>query len=199
MNIEWENPKKLQSKTYTCGHCGKLLACERGYEGLQAFPGGPGQPTFLYICHACKQPTYFGFDDIGRPVQVPGSPFGQEVKQLPAEVKDLYAEARNCMRGNACTAAVLCCRKLLMHVGVQQDAEEDRSFAYYVDYLDQEHLTPRGSKDWVSYIKDKGNEANHEINMVSRKDAEQVIEFVEMMLRLIYEFPGRMKGTAGGP
>jgi hypothetical protein len=51
---------------------------------------------------------------------------------------------------------------------------------------------PAGAKDWVDHIRQRGNEANHEIAMMSAADAQELLVFVEMLLRLVYEFPNRL-------
>ena len=35
----------------------------------------------------------------------------------------------------------------------------------------------------------KGNEATHEIAIMNQPDAKELLSFVEMLLRFIYEFP----------
>jgi len=45
----------------------------------------------------------------------------------------------------------------------------------------------------VDHIREKGNEATHEILLMSREDAEDLIEFTEMLLRVVYEFPAKVK------
>lgn len=49
---------------------------------------------------------------------------------------------------------------------------------------------PKGSEKWVAYIKDKGNEANHEIVLSDQETAKKLLKFTGMLLRLVYEFPG---------
>jgi hypothetical protein len=44
----------------------------------------------------------------------------------------------------------------------------------------------------VDHIRKKGNEANHEIAIMSRTDAEELISFIEMLLKFMYEFPARI-------
>jgi len=46
--------------------------------------------------------------------------------------------------------------------------------------------------NWVDHIRKKGNEANHEIIIVEKDDATELLSFVEMLLKVIYEFPARM-------
>ena len=81
------------------------------------------------------------------------------------------------------------CRKLLMHIAVEEGADEDKSFKYYVDWLEESHYIPPNGKDVVEYIREKGNEANHEIVPMEKEDAEALIGFLELFMRFIYEVP----------
>jgi hypothetical protein len=137
-----------------------------------------------------------------RGYQHPTAAFGKPVSHLPSqEVEALYDEARNCMRVGAYTAAVMCCKKLLMNMavtegtkeGVTKGAKEGKSFVQYLDYLKHQGFIPAKGKEWVEYVRLKGNEANHEISVMERKDAEQFITFVETLLRANYEFPATLQ------
>jgi hypothetical protein len=180
----------LQRRAYTCGYCDRFVGSDRGYVATK---GGSSSGNDLAgqtcICPYCQSPTYFseGGD------QTPGSAFGGHVDHVASQgVENLYEEARNCMKVSAYTAAVMCCRKLLMNVAVSEGAEEGKSFAYYVRYLaDEGHIPPK-AEAWVDHIRDKGNEANHEIQIMSREDAERLVRFSEMLLRIMYEYPAEV-------
>ena len=75
----------------------------------------------------------------------------------------MYNEARDSLTVNAFTGAVMLCRKILMNVAVAKAAPKGQQFAFYGDWLLQEGYAPKGSEGWVKYIKDRGNEANHEM------------------------------------
>ncbi len=45
---------------------------------------------------------------------------------------------------------------------------------------------------WVDHIRERGNEANHEITIMSADDAQSLIQFTEMLLKLVFEFPKKM-------
>jgi len=109
------------------------------------------------------------------------------------DVAALYEEARNAFAANSYTAAVLACRKLLMHIAVAKGAKPDGSFVSYVQYLSDHHYVPPDARAWVDHIRNKGNEANHEIVMMSRADAEELISFVAMLLKIIFEFPAAVQ------
>lgn len=143
----------------------------------------------IYVCHHCTCPTFFDPDG----EQTPGTCYASTINDIDdAKVRDLYNEARRATGANCSTAAVLCCRKLLMHVAVAKGAEENKSFRYYVDYLGDKYV-PQPTVEWVNHIRDKGNEANHEIVLMKSEDAKDLLAFVEMLLKLIYEFPATMR------
>jgi hypothetical protein len=84
------------------------------------------EAAYIYICHFCHKPTFFERD--GK--QTPGPAFGGHVEHVPSkEVEALYDESRNCMKVNAYTAAVMCCRKLLINVAVSEGAKEGLKFS----------------------------------------------------------------------
>jgi len=96
------------------------------------------------------------------------------------------------MACGAFTAAAMIARKILMNVALSLGSGVRDSFKSYVDWLAENgHVTPR-SKGWVDHIRDKGNEANHEIPQVTKKDAENVIVFLEMLLKTNFEYPDRV-------
>lgn len=184
----WTEIKLLPSKSYVCGYCGNPLASEKGWSALEHALGKHN--WFIYVCHYCDRPTFF--DNAGH--QTPGAIFGNPVKDIPDQlVSELYDEARRATSVNSYTAAVLSCRKLLMHVAVSKGAKHGEDFLYYVQYLADHHFIPPDAKGWVDQIRTKGNEANHQIKIMTKEDAEELISFVEMLLKVIYEFPARVK------
>lgn len=182
LETEWQNTVGINSTSYICGYCRNPIASNIGYA-----TGHRGQRIIL--CHKCNRPTYISGDK-----QYPGVPFGSDVSDaVDEDIKNLYDEARFATSVNSYTLTVLACRKLLMHIAVSQGAKEGLSFAQYVDYLDENHFTPPNSKDWVDHIRKKGNEANHEIVMMKKNDAEELLEFIHMILTFLYEYPARIK------
>jgi hypothetical protein len=90
------------------------------------------------------------------------------------------------------TAAVLACRKLLMNVAVSQGAAAGDRFIAYVDHLASAGFVPPNARGWLDHIRRKSNEANHEISLMTKADAEDLVTFAEMLLKLIFEFPNRV-------
>ncbi len=186
LKLNWDNISTKASRSYTCAFCGSPLASALGYNASCS----ASQPAYIYICHFCCRPTYF--DPAGD--QIPGVAFGNDVMDIDDKsVRELYAEARRSTGANCYTAAVLCCRKLLMNISVSKGAKEGKSFSSYVDFLGENNYIPPGAKIWVDHIREKGNEANHEINVVKKEDAQELLSFCEMLLKIIYEFPAKVK------
>jgi hypothetical protein len=160
--MEWNNAGKIESMAFTCGFCGNVVASDRGYVAHDDYH--PPQNR-IHVCPHCTKPTYFNLD-----TQVPGVAPGAEVGNVPKDVSMLYREARNCVAASSYTASVLVCRKLLMSIAVAQGANPGDTFVRYVEYLASSGFVPPNGKGWVDHIRKKGNEANHEIALMTRSD-----------------------------
>lgn len=79
-----------------------------------------------------------------------------------------------------------------MHIAVAKGAKAGESFISYVEFLSSENYIPRDAKSWVDEIRETGNEANHEIVIMTKKQAEDLLSFVAMILKLVYEFPSKV-------
>jgi hypothetical protein len=177
--MKWNNPATIQPLRFVCGFCSSIVASDKGFFS--------DSHTQIYICPNCSKPSYFWNN-----CQIPGAIPGNEVEHLPDEINMLYREARRCVSVNSYTAAVLACRKLLMHIAVAQGAKAGDSFLNYVEYLADKGYVPPNGRVWVDHIRNKGNEANHEIMLMAQSDAEELISFLEMLLKFIYEFPNKI-------
>lgn len=180
----WVNITELAPKQFRCGYCGESISSDRGYQTQNINP-----PALIYACHHCGRPTLFDRDDS----QNPGPLYGGDVADITdVSVEQLYNEARRCTAVYAYTASVLASRKLLMHIAVAKGAKPGESFISYVEFLSDNHYVPPGAKLWVDHIRKKGNEANHEIVIMKEEDAKDLLSFLEMLLKMIYEFPANI-------
>ncbi|MFA7290422.1 MAG: DUF4145 domain-containing protein [Melioribacteraceae bacterium] len=182
--MQWSNLNNITSKQYLCGFCHNKVATNKGYFVES------GNQAQIYICSHCFQPTFF---KDGK--QIPGVSPGNPILHLPTQIEELYEEARRCISISSFTAAVLILRKLLMNISVNQGAEEGKSFLFYVNYLADAGYVPPNGKQWVDHIRKKGNEATHEIKLMSNEDALDLIVFTEMLLKFIYEFPNKIPNS----
>jgi hypothetical protein len=182
---KWHQTDRVQRKKYTCGYCGNQVGPDEAYR-----TGGGGHSAVIMICPTCNQPTFFAADS----QQYPRVRLGKDVKGITdANVEAIYREARDTTASGAYTGAVLLCRKILMNISVQHGAKTGESFSQYIDFLDTKGFMPPNGKAWVDKIRQKGNEATHEIQIMTEADAQQILHFVEMLLRFVYEFPSMLE------
>lgn len=183
----WYSPQDMSVVSYTCGFCGDKVSSTKGLKLIEP-ARSIDQAGGIFLCPYCGGPTFFTPDR----EQIPSEPFGARVSSVPQELNALYEEARRCTSSNCFTAAVMLSRKILMHIAADQGAQPDLRFQQYVDYLSNQGFIPPNGKHWVDHIRRKGNEANHEIVLMGQDDAKDLLVFVEMLLKFIYEFPNRI-------
>ena len=125
-----------------------------------------------------------------KPLRVPSG--------LPEDEAALWGEIRDCLGVGAYSAAVMLCRKLLMHVavthGLPAKNAKDRApnFAECVDHLVKEGIVTKRMEPWIERIREVGNEANHEIAPVGKESALDVATFTQKLLELAYEMDDTM-------
>lgn len=187
--LKWTNLQTLQPRKYDCAYCDRSVSSEKGY----ALSRGGNQVSGVFICPQCSNPTFaFPYS----PDCVPSVAFGRSVEHLPKAIHALYEEARACTSTQCFTGAVLLLRKLLMNVAVQEGAPEGLKFIEYVNHLETKGFIPPNGRKWVDHIRQKGNEATHEIVEMKDSDAKDLLTFMEMLLRFIYEFPNKLDKPA---
>jgi hypothetical protein len=187
--LNWDNTKGTGGIRYMCGYCGTDTAPANGYYTGRDNTGHQG---YVLLCTNCNYPTFIDVVNDKITSTTPAAKMGKEVDGLSPKVEKLYDEARLCTSAGAYTAGVLTCRKILMHVAVEKGAPSNKGFIEYVEYLADKNYIPHDGRDWVDYIRTKSNEANHEIQVMGAEDAEDLITFTEMLLRLVYEFKNRL-------
>jgi hypothetical protein len=184
----WCATYKIVARKFQCGYCGSLVSANEGYPAGYEVTGGIEPYAHIYICPGCNKPTFF--DNHG--FQTPGVGFGDPVKHLPLDLQILFDEARNVLSVNGNTSSVILCRKIMMHIGVDKGASPKLTFQAHVEHLINNGHIPHECNAWVDEIRVVGNEANHDITPSTREDAELMVQFVEFVLKIVYENPGKL-------
>ena len=182
----WDQVIDLPKFSYTCGFCRNLISNARGYSLQGVLNAQPRRVAFIHICHICHNPTYFNPDGD----QLPTGAVGKNFKHVPNEFLKVYSQALRCLRADCVEASVLVCRRLLMVIAYRLNAEEGKTFQFYVDYLVECDAITKSMKPWVDKIRQIGNVATHTIPSVSKSDAENVVKFVELLFGNLFEGPG---------
>jgi hypothetical protein len=193
--LDWRSSLDISRFKYECGYCGSTTAPSRGYYTSVHEPSN--LQGYIFLCSNCNRPSYAIVHSPNYAIVeiTPETKFGKDIIGLPTKIQSLYDEARLSTSVGAYTSAVLTCRKLLMHIAAEKGAATGLSFFAYINYLAENNYIPKGGLSWVDYIRTKSNEANHEINIMGKNDAEDLIDFTEMLLRIIYEFESRLPTT----
>lgn len=187
--LRYSDSRAVPSFPVTCGYCGQNVAPNVGYTLLYV-DGKHRDAGYIYQCPHCKNPIFY-MVETGE--TVPGAIYGREIKDLPENIQTLYNECRTCYANQCYTSAQMIARTLLMHIAVEQGAEEGWSFAKYVNYLDDNGYIPPNGKKWVDFIRTSGNVANHEIVIKEKEETEKVITFLSALLLVIYELPNSLE------
>lgn len=178
--MRWGNVEGITSKKYMCGYCGSIVASAIGYL-TQDSPNG--HQAYIYVCPHCERPTFMHINH-----QIPGISPGNEVGNLPEDIAALYKEACQSVSVNSYTASVLACRKLLMNIAVNHGAKEGATFVSYIEHLANAGFVPPNGLGWVDHIRSKGNEATHEIRLMNKDEAIELISFPRCYSNLSMNF-----------
>lgn len=151
-----------------------------------------GSPDVAWLrCMSCRRGAVL---NNGHDLSPSSSPL--DVPQgLDRDTEWTWNEARSCLSARAYTACVMMCRKLLMHMAVQEGlpAKNAKDFAptfvQCIDHLQSEGVITKRNRKWVDRIKDIGNEANHDLASLSRDQATTVATFTRQLLHEVYELP----------
>jgi hypothetical protein len=187
--MNWYKAQTLPSKSFSCGYCGDKVSSEKGLKVGTHGDGSGQQKAAMYICPSCNGSVFITPENKILPQPI----MGNKVDHVPNELSELYDEARKCTGQGCFTASVLICRKILMNIAVNQGADEGKRFIEYVNYLAEQGFIPPNGRQWVDHIRTKGNEATHEIRLMSNTDAKELLIFAEMLLKFVYEFPSMIE------
>ena len=173
----WKDLERLSPKSFVCWNCGDKIASVYGYITF-------GKIGAIYICSSCDAPIII--DDNTNQVLLPLP--GKEIKKLPKDIDVLYSEIRRSMQSKCFTGAVMLMRKIIMNIAVHEGAKKNLKFVQYVNFLYKNGIVPKKSKSKADSVKDLGNDANHEIENRTLEEAQKCFEFIELLLKVNYEF-----------
>ena len=182
----------VTSNRCKCAWCDTIVSPNRG---LSIHNVNNYKLGYIYICPNCGEIILYR--NGVNPSVFPQAKFGDGFSKLPEDVNLIYEECRDCYSIGAYTSVLLLARKLLMHIAVDCGAKEDKKFAEYVNFLDENHFVPPNSKKLLEFIREQGNEPNHQIVIKEKEDAEKVLKFLSIILSFVYEFADEQGGANG--
>ena len=131
----------------------------------------------LVACCKCNVKSAFCN---GTPYELTDLEEGTE--ELRDEIKSAYKETVKCLSVDSYTATTMMCRKILMLISRDLGADKNKAFEYYVNYLEENGYITKSIKNWMSYVRISGNDANHEIEPINDQRAMNTFMFVTVLL-----------------
>lgn len=168
--------------------------------GVQALKVGQALDTVWLRCATCE----LGFVKNGDTTAPTSLPL-RTPRHLPPEDQAVWEEVRQCLGSGAHMAAVMLCRKLLLHLAVAKGLPPENNkghspgFEECVKHLQSTGTITQPMLEWVKPIKDIGNTANHKIRAVTLEEATDVANFTHQLLVLAYEMRRTPVPAAEGP
>jgi hypothetical protein len=178
----WRNVSNLSASPFICWNCGRGVASEKAF--YSSFEYDTKKSSFIFICPNCNAPTIV--DDGNKNVLLPLP--GIEINKLPENIKILYSEIRKCIQSGCFNGAIILMRKLIMHIAVEEGDKVGKTFEQYIDFLCNNGIVPKKSKNKADSVRRLGNSANHEIENRTPGEAQACFEFIELLLKVNYEF-----------
>lgn len=182
------------ARTCFCGHCNNKIGLDVYFEIYHietVIENGRSVEKKLvdyYVgqCPNCGGPVIVGTNTSA--VFPPVKSF-DEVKELPKDIETLYNEMREAYSVQAYTCCVITGRTLLANIAIEQGADDNKSFTFYVNYLVDNFLPKSSSKPWVDKVRALGNESAHHMKIADKEAATTSMKFLEAILKNVYEFP----------
>jgi hypothetical protein len=119
----------------------------------------------------------------------------EDIPNIPDNnIKKMYKEIRDSYSIGAYTCSVTCCRTLLAHIAVEAGAESNKSFQYYVNYIERNCLAAFTNKDWLDDIRNSGNDCVHDLVIADKNLARDMIHLINIVLNNMYNIPTKKSG-----
>ena len=176
-----------------------LFVCRRCTEGvvaqLETFRDTP--PSAHDVVLTTAEFQLMKVDPKPQPISVP--------EHLPEHIARDYKEAADSLRRRSFTLAGMGFRKVLLRATTALAAASTEitftkreTLQSRIDTLAHHHLITPAMCEWAHQIRDDGNDANHEEDVVfEQSDAEQMQAFTELFLIYAFTLPERVKLARG--
>ena len=179
---KWQSLTEGATYSVICWNCNNKIASAKYYNSYDR--DNNKYPSYIFICPHCNAPLIV--DDESKQILLPLP--GKEIKKLPEDIGRIYDEIRKSIQSGSFNGAIMLMRKLIMHIAVEEGDSEGKRFEEYVDFLCNEGIVPRKSRNKADSVRTLGNSTNHEIENRTLEEAQNAFEFLELLLQANYEF-----------
>ncbi len=167
---------------------------------LTGIPLGFGNSFGSYYLYMCSNPSCKGIIYAilknNKIVDMYPKKMPQVDKSVPTEVTRDFIEAAKCYDAGCFRAAASMCRRALQSSCVEKGAKDGKLTDQIIDLHERGFITTN-LKDWAHEIRITGNVGAHPDNDglkdVDRKEAEEIINFMEEYLKYLYVMPSKVE------
>jgi len=108
------------------------------------------------------------------------------IESIPAEISNIYKQAKNCYEQNLPEPSIIMCRKCLEAICIDLDAKGN-NLDKKIEYLKTNGKIDEKLFNWANQLRLIGNDAAHDINIkITKGDAKDSIIFLNALLLYIY-------------
>jgi Domain of unknown function (DUF4145) len=127
-------------------------------------------------------------------------PAAQRTADVPLAISECLSEATQCLWANCPRAAAVMARRTLEAVCEDKGAT-GQTLAANVKSLFATGQLPKPLMDWADEVRLIGNQGPHfdVKNPVTRADANELLRFLDDLLRYVYELPGELARRRAAP
>ncbi|MGY0665807.1 DUF4145 domain-containing protein [Bordetella bronchiseptica] len=166
----------------TCGNCGDGVLIHSGDRGTGIVPNNvPGD-----LLRNKQHVQIFRIDPTREKASAP--------EAVPEATAMAFQEGYECWQDGRYSSAVAMFRRSL-EIALKQFSPDIEAWKLEkrIDKLASLHLITQDMKDWAHEIRLVGNEALHEEDVPSKKEAEDLMMFSEMLLTYLYTLPAKVR------
>lgn len=143
------------------------------------------------------------FVDVIRPIAIQDQTASEPPEHLPEEIDAIFREGAACMAigcNNAAGTMFRLCLDMATKSKLPDEAEGltnriKRSLGLRLEWLFENKLLPEALEELSSCIRDDGNDGAHQ-GILSKEDAEDILDFTFILLERLYTEPKRLEIAA---
>jgi len=103
-------------------------------------------------------------------------------EHVPSNIASFYVQAESSLNQKSYDASAMMSRKVLEVATKTLDPDSSGNLYQRIEKLYEKKLITLPLKEWAHIIRNDGNEAAHEVEPVSEKHAQELLDFCELFL-----------------
>lgn len=191
-DFHWNNSTELSSRDFVCGHCGREVSSNLGFEGWLRISNLTKAPVHIYVCHGCSRPNYFSGKYHSPVYKNKPTEFSEDINRISPKFVAIYNQAEIAESEELDEVAGVGYGKafefLIKDYLLEGEESEDMIEAIKAKSLHQcidDHITHNKIKKAASNAKILRNEETHYEREIKDKDTQDLKKLIEATIHWI--------------